>query len=169
MIAAINRFVRRFIDQAGYVPPEWYALPKATDSVVPMVFAGVVLVIGDGLFMDTFNYVRAQLKQVWNAQFIAAVRAKGANPTPHVVKNMIVPVASCFASRFPVVLGGVVIVEYIFSLNGAGYTLLEAARLRDFPLVVGICLLFTVAVIAVHLVADVLRASVDPREVARGG
>jgi len=169
LIEAINRFVQRFIDQAGYVPPEWYALPKATDSVMPMVFAGVVLILGDGLFMDTFNSIRSQLNTLKSAQFISAIRSKGARTFPHLARNMLVPLVSCFAARLPMVLGGVVIVEYIFTLEGAGYLLLEAARLRDFPLVVGICVLFTVTVIVVHLIADLVKAAIDPREVARGG
>lgn len=169
LIEVVNRFVQRFIDQAGYVPPEWYALPKATDSVMPFVFAGIVIILGDGLFMDTFNSIRSQLNQLRKAQFIVAIRAKGAQTFPHLARNMMVPLVSCFAARLPMVLGGVVIVEYIFTLEGAGYLLLEAARLRDFPLVVGICVLFTVTVIVVHLISDLVKAAIDPREVARGG
>ncbi|MCA9560082.1 MAG: ABC transporter permease subunit, partial [Myxococcales bacterium] len=79
------------------------------------------------------------------------------------------PLVSGYAARLPIVLGGVVIVEYIFTLDGAGYLLLEAARERDFPIVVGLSVLFTATIIVVNLLADIVRALVDPREVARGG
>jgi ABC-type dipeptide/oligopeptide/nickel transport system permease component len=57
-----------------------------------------------------------------------------------------VPFISAFAARLPLVLGRVVIVEYFFTLDGAGYLLLEASKQRDFPIVVGLSVLFT----AVH-------------------
>ena len=78
-----------------------------------------------------------------------------------------VPFVSAFAARLPLVLGGVVIVEYVFTLDGAGYLLLESSKQRDFPIVVGLSVLFTLAIIVMNLLADLVRAVVDPREVAR--
>jgi hypothetical protein len=89
--------------------------------------------------------------------------------TPHLWLNLAVPIFSAFVSRLPVVLGGVVIVEYVFTLDGAGYLLLEASKQRDFPIVVGLSVLFTLAVIGVGLLADVARGLIDQREVARDG
>ncbi len=165
----MNWFVHAFVEQGGYETPVWYPIPIASDSAMPYVFAGLVLLAGDGLYMDYLNTVRAELNALRNAQFIAAVRAKGAGVVRHIARNLVVPFVSAFASRLPIVLGGAVIVEYVFTLEGAGYLLLEAARERDFPVVVGLSVLFTVTIIAVGLLADVVRAIVDPREVARGG
>ena len=166
----INWFVRTFVEANGYDTPPWYPIPIYTgESLMPYCFAGVVLVLGDGLFMDVMNTIRAELLALRNSQFIAAVKAKGASTLPHTVLNLIVPLLSTFASRLPLVLGGVVIVEYVFTLDGAGYLLLEASKQRDFPVVVGLSVLFTLAVIVVNLTADLVRAMVDPREVARNG
>lgn len=166
----VNAFVRRYVEDAGYETPPWYPIPIYTgESIMPYVFAGMVLILGDGLFMDVMNTLRAELLAIRNSQFIAAIKAKGASTAPHTVLNMVVPVLSTFASRLPLVLGGVVIVEYIFTLDGAGYALLEASKQRDFPVVVGLSVLFTLAVIAVNITADIVRAAVDPREVARNG
>lgn len=167
---AINMFVQRYVQQAGYVTPPWYPIPiGATGSVMPYFFAAITLIAGDGLFVDLLNTVRAELNALRSAQFIQAVRAKGARTTGHIARNMIVPLTSAFASRLPIVLGGVVIVEYIFTLEGAGYLLLEASRERDFPVVVGISVLFTATIIVSSILADLIRSAVDPREVARGG
>lgn len=119
--------------------------------------------------MDMFNTVRAEISAVRNAQFIAAVRAKGASTAPHTLRNLVVPFISAFAARLPLVLGSVVIVEYFFTLDGAGYLLLEASKQRDFPIVVGLSVLFTLSIIVMNLLADVVRAAIDPREVARNG
>jgi len=167
--AAVNAGVQRFVEQAGHETPPWYPIPIYSDSIVPYFFAGFVLVMGDGLLMDTFNAVRAEILSVRGAQFIAAVRARGASVTPHLWLNLAIPIFSAFVSRLPVVLGGVVIVEYVFTLDGAGYLLLEASKQRDFPVVVGLSVLFTLAVIVVGLLSDVARSVIDQREVARDG
>jgi len=165
----MNTLVRRLVEDAGHDTPPWYPIPIYSESVMPYFFAGLVLVAGDGLFMDMLNTVRAEILAVRNAQFIAAIRAKGASTLPHTFLNLVVPFVSAFAARLPVVLGGVVIVEYVFTLDGAGYLLLEASKQRDFPVVVGLSVLFTLAIIVMNLLADVVRAAVDPREVARNG
>ena len=61
----------------------------------------------------------------------------------------------------------VVVVEYIFTLDGSGYLLFEAAKVRDVPVVVGVSLFFIAAVILMNLVLDLVKAKVDPREVTR--
>ena len=60
-----------------------------------------------------------------------------------------------------------VIVEKIFGIEGAGFLLIEAAKVRDLPMVVGVSLLFTVTIILATLLSNLLRVVVDPREVAR--
>lgn len=168
----VNYLTDRYVVQGGYEPPVWHPLMgfvEASVSIMPFVFAGVVLVISDGIFVDLLNALRAELAALRHAQFIAAVRSKGASIFVHVTRNMVVPIVSSFASRLPMVVGAVVIVEYVFTIEGAGYVLLEASKARDFPVVVGVSVLFTAVIIAVNIAADILRALVDPREVARGG
>ena len=120
--------------------------------------------MGDGLFTDLLNALRSELNQLQNAQFMNAVRAKWASTTPHLIKNLIVPTLSIFTARLPLVLSAVIIVEYIFTLDGSGYLLLEAAKSRDVPVVVGVSLFFIVSVITVNLALDLIKAQIDPRE-----
>ena len=169
LMMGLNAFIKAFVFDAGYVPPNWYPIPIYTESIMPYVFAAFALMAGDGLFMDFFNAVRAELNALRNAQFIAAIRSKGASIRGHIARNMVVPLISGYAARLPIVLGGVVIVEYVFTLDGGGYVLLEASKERDFPIVVGLSVLFTATIIVVNLIADLVRAVIDPREVSRGG
>ncbi|MFN3202139.1 MAG: ABC transporter permease [Bradymonadia bacterium] len=157
--------------QEGFDPPAWYPLFWETEgkSLMPYVFAGGVLMVADGMLMDTFNAVRAELLRLQGSQFIAAVRAKGAGTVRHIARNLIVPLVSAYAARLPLILSGAVIVERIFALNGAGYVLFESAKFRDFPVVVAVSVCFTVTIIVVNVIADLVRAAVDPREAAHGG
>ena len=169
MIQVLNWFVFTYIESGGYVTPPWYPVPIYTDSLMPYVFAGVALLLGDGLFIEYFSSVRAELQRLKRSEFVAAIRSKGASTALHVAMNMLVPMVSGYAARLPLMLGGVVIVEYIFTLDGAGYLLLEAAKVRDFPLVVGLSVLFTTIIVLANVLTDVVRSLVDPREVSRGG
>ncbi len=166
---AVNELVYRLVDARGFVTPSWYPIPIACSSMMPYLFAGITLILSDGLLIDLVNYLRSELQALRRSPFIAAIRAKGARVTGHLLKNMVVPILSAYASRLPVVLGGVVIVEYVFTLDGAGYVLLEASKNRDFPMVVGLSVLFTALVILVNIISDVVKGWLDAREVAHGG
>ena len=169
---SINAFIFMQLEGGGRMGPSWYPIPtyqSISESLAPFSFAMISISHGDGLFMDLFNALRAELRAVGGAQYMNAVRAKGAPVLPHMVKNLIVPTLSIFTARLPLVLSAVVVVEYIFTLDGSGYLLLEAARVRDVPLVVGVSLFFISAVIVMNLILDLVKAAVDPREVTRVG
>ncbi|MEZ4473896.1 MAG: hypothetical protein R3F60_24525 [bacterium] len=76
-------------------------IPIYSDSLMPYVFAGFAMLAGDGLFMDWFNTLRAGLLGLKRAQFITAVRAKGARTVGHIARNLVVPVLSGFSARLP--------------------------------------------------------------------
>jgi peptide/nickel transport system permease protein len=167
----INEFIQLQLAGGGQIPPPWYPIPtyqKITDSIAPFCFAALSISLGDGLFTDLFNALRAELTSLNESLFISAVRAKGAAVRSHLIKNLIVPTLSVFTARLPLVLSAVVIVEYIFTLDGSGYLLLQAAKNRDVPVVVGVSLFFIFAVIVMNLILDLVKALVDPREVAKG-
>ena len=119
--------------------------------------------------MDLFAVLRAELHRLRESQFIAAVYARGGSPLPHLIRNLCLPVLSLYTARLPLVLSAVVIVEYIFTLDGSGYLLLEAAKERDVPFVVGLSLFFTLTVIAMNLLLDIAKGLIDPRESAYEG
>lgn len=169
---SINAFIYMQLEGGGRMGPSWYPIPTyqaISESLAPFSFAMISISLGDGLFIDLFNVLRAELRSVNSAQYMNAVRAKGAPTLPHLIKNLIVPTLSIFTARLPLVLSAVVVVEYIFTLDGSGYLLLEAARVRDVPLVVGVSLFFIAAVIVMNLILDLVKAAIDPREVTRVG
>jgi peptide/nickel transport system permease protein len=169
LMKVINDFILWQLSGGGQIAPSWYPLPVGSEpSLAPFGFAILAISLGDGLFTDTFNAVRAELTRLNQSLFINAVRARGAHTWPHLLKNMIIPTLSIFTARLPLVLGAVVIVEYIFTLEGSGYVLLQAAQSRDVPVVVGVSILFIVAVIVMNLILDLVKSLVDPREIAKG-
>jgi len=168
LIHGINSFVRYNVSPDVIFTLDWYALGQPSDSIVPTLIGGLALVLSDGLFVDYLNALRAELIKLKTSQFIMSVRSRGASIWPHIIRNLWVPLVAGYAARLPLVLSSVVIVEKIFGIEGAGFLLIEAAKVRDLPMVVGVSLLFTMTIIAVDLLASIVRIVTDPREVARG-
>jgi peptide/nickel transport system permease protein len=81
----------------------------------------------------------------------------------HAVRNAMLPVVSLSALNFGFVLSGSIAVESIFSWPGLGQATLEAIRGPDFPMLQGLFLLFSAALIVANLLVDLLYGVLDPR------
>jgi len=99
--------------------------------------------------------------------FVRTARAKGQIERKvifkHALHNALLPVVTVAGTEFGFLLGGAVVIEQVFSINGVGKLLLEGIRMKDVPLVTGcavfICFLFMI----VMLLVDILYAYIDPR------
>jgi peptide/nickel transport system permease protein len=81
----------------------------------------------------------------------------------YAARNAILPSVTGFALSLGAVVGGSMLTEVIFNYPGVGYTLFEAVENQDFPLMQGLFLIISLAVIAANLVADVVYVVLDPR------
>jgi peptide/nickel transport system permease protein len=81
----------------------------------------------------------------------------------HALRNAIVPVVTIIGLQFGALLGGVIIVEIIFSWPGIGQLLIPAIMRRDYPLVQGCILFISVVYIFVNFIVDIIYAYIDPR------
>jgi peptide/nickel transport system permease protein len=81
----------------------------------------------------------------------------------YAARNAILPNLTGFAMSLGFVVSGAILIEYVFNYPGVGFMLLQAVDGEDYPLMQGLFLLITVAVLFAILVADVLTALLDPR------
>ena len=81
----------------------------------------------------------------------------------YAARNAILPNLTGFAMSLGFVLGGAILIEFVFNYQGVGYWLLNAVNNEDFPLMQALFLLITVAVLLAILVADIATALLDPR------
>jgi len=81
----------------------------------------------------------------------------------YAARNAILPSVTGFALSLGAVVGGSMLTEVIFNYPGVGYTLFEAVQNQDFPLMQGLFLIISLAVIAANLIADVVYVFLDPR------
>ena len=111
--------------------------------------------------------IRAGMIEVLSADYIRTARAKGL-PTSivifkHALRNAIVPVVALAAVQLGFLLGGSVVIETIFALDGLGYLAYQSIIQKDFPVTQVIVLLLSVIYILLTLASDIANAWLDPR------
>ena len=111
--------------------------------------------------------MRSSLLEVKDEEFVATARAKGVKDTDvrrrHAVPNALLPTLTLVFYSFGFVLGGAIIIEYVFSWPGLGSLTYDAINELDYPLLQAIFLLTSTAVILFNLAADILYVYLDPR------
>ncbi len=99
--------------------------------------------------------------------YVKTARAKGLPDRrimyDYAARNAILPNLTGFAMQLGYVLGGAIVIEYLFSYPGLGYLFYTASTTRDLPLMQGLFLFYTLAVLVCVLVADLITAVLDPR------
>jgi peptide/nickel transport system permease protein len=99
--------------------------------------------------------------------YVRMARAKGLPPRrimfDYAARNAILPNLTGFAMSLGFVVGGAILIEYVFNYPGVGYMLLQAVQNEDYPLMQALFLLITVAVLVAILLADIATAIFDPR------
>jgi peptide/nickel transport system permease protein len=111
--------------------------------------------------------VRSALAEELGKPYLVTARAKGLGRARvavlHALKNALVPVVTVVGLQFGSLLTGAILTETIFGWPGLGRLLIQAIRLRDYPVVQGAVLLIAVTYVAVNLVTDLVYAWIDPR------
>lgn len=111
--------------------------------------------------------IRAGMIEVLDADYIRTARAKGL-PTravilKHALRNAVIPVVALTAVQLGYLLGGSVVAETIFALDGLGYLAYQSITFKDFPVMQLIVLLLSVIYVTLTLASDIANAWLDPR------
>jgi peptide/nickel transport system permease protein len=125
------------------------------------------IAIGKGLAAVLFRMTRAATLDALGHDYVRTARAKGLSPRRvllvHVLRNALNPVVTVLGLQMGTLLGGTVLVEYVFNWPGLSTPLLRAVEARDYPMVVGIVLTISVLFLLINLVVELLHAAIDPR------
>jgi peptide/nickel transport system permease protein len=81
----------------------------------------------------------------------------------HILRNAAVPVLNIFGVQIGALLGGVLIVEYIFNYPGIGLLTVQAVLERDFPVIQGVALLSACLFVVINIFVDLISTKIDPR------
>lgn len=134
------------------------------DLVLHMVLP--VLVLALSFAGSNIRYIRSAMLEILQADYLRLAKAKGIGMKKvilkHGLKNALVPIVSLIGTQIPLLFGGAVIVEQVFSWPGLGLMTMSAIISRDYPVIMGVCLLSAIVVLIGNLVTDILYAWINP-------
>jgi peptide/nickel transport system permease protein len=144
----------------------WRLLPiTGSDSWRHFVMPAVAL--GYYVTPAVMRLTRAGVLEVLSSDYIRAARAKGLRPGTvlfkHALRNAIIPVVSLAAVQLGFMLGGSIVIETIFQINGLGYLAWESIQRKDLPTMQAIVLVLSMIYVVLTLGADLANAWLDPR------
>jgi peptide/nickel transport system permease protein len=113
------------------------------------------------------RFIRANMAEVLQQDYVRTAKAKGVGPmrlvVRHAFRNTMIPMATLVGLSLPALLSGSVILERIFTWPGMGQLFLDSILNHDYPVIMGLTLVFSTLTLLGTLLADVLYAVVDPR------
>jgi peptide/nickel transport system permease protein len=127
--------------------------------------------IAKSLVAVIFRMTRASVLDALGRDHVRTAKAKGLTPAKvfnrHVLRNALGPVMTVIGLHLGTLLGGTVLVEYVFNWPGLSTPLIRAVEGRDYPMVAGIVLTISGLFLLINLAMDLLYAALDPRARAR--
>ena len=156
--ALVMLLMQIFSVQLGWLPTvgadSWkhYILPSLT--------------LGAGVAAVMARFTRSSFINILKEDYVRTARAKGLNETvvvaKHAFRNALIPIVTMMGLQFGFLLGGSIVVEVVFNWPGMGRLLVDAVDMRDYPIIQGLVLLFSLEFILINLAVDVLYAVINP-------
>ena len=113
------------------------------------------------------RFVKSNMEEVVRQDYIRTARAKGVGPVRvmmhHAFRNTLIPFVTLIGLSLPALVGGSIVIEQIYNWPGIGTLYLASILQRDYPVIMGLSLMFSTLTLLGQLLADILYAFVDPR------
>ncbi|MDF2609552.1 MAG: peptide transporter permease [Lachnospiraceae bacterium] len=147
--------------------------------------SGMITMGGEGGFLDVIQhmilpvtvltvavagrnirYVRSSMLEILEQDYLRTAKAKGVKKfyiiSKHAMRNALIPIITVIGMEIPVVFGGAVIIEQIFSWPGMGLLTMSSILSRDYPTIMGLNLVAAIIVLTANLVTDIAYSVVNP-------
>lgn len=145
----------------GGLSSPFYTIDGLKELILPAI------TLGTGSAAMIARMTRSSMLEVVRADYVRTARAKGIKEKKviwvHTLKNAMIPVITVIGLNFGVLLGGTIITEKVFAINGVGRLMIDAIAARDFPMVQGSVLLVATLFVLVNLIVDIVYTYIDPR------
>jgi len=151
----------------GWAPPVTFT-PLFEDPIANL--AGLILpaiAVGYRYSAVSMRMTRSTVLEVLREDYVRTARAKGLRETlvvvRHALRNALLPVVTVVSLEFAFLIGGLVVTEQVFNLNGIGKLLVDAVAHRDYPLIQALVLLLAAVFVIVNFIVDMIYVVLDPR------
>jgi peptide/nickel transport system permease protein len=143
----------QWLPTGGWEGPKYWILP-----VMAYAFAPIALVA---------RYTRASMVEALHADHVRTARAKGLSQrtviSRHVLRNAWIPMITVFGPLIPDLITGSIFIEAIFRVPGLGSYWVTSTFQRDYPMIIGLVMLWAVLIAITYLITDILYVFLDPR------
>ncbi|WP_108659807.1 ABC transporter permease [Acuticoccus kandeliae] len=156
-----------FALQLQLLPVQGYTSYR--DGVVPFLRSLALPTLSLGMIYVALiaRMTRASVIEVLNQDYIRTARAKGLTTPPilliHALKNAAIPIVTTVGLGIALLISGVVVTETVFALPGVGRLTVDAIVRKDYPVIQGVLLIFTVVYVLINLLVDLSYSLFDPR------
>jgi peptide/nickel transport system permease protein len=145
----------------GFTPIEDGFWPFLQGLILPTVALGLIYVA------LLARITRATMLDVLGQDYVRTAKAKGVGQRQmlfvHALKNAAVPIITVIGNGVALLIGGAVVTESVFAIPGLGRLTVDAILRRDYPVIQGVVLLFSLTYVLVNLAVDLLYTVFDPR------
>jgi len=125
------------------------------------------MVVGYRFASVLARLIRSSLLEILSEDFIRTARAKGASERKvvwvHALGNALLPAITVIGLEFAFLIGGLVVTEQVFNLNGIGKLFIQSIKFNDYTMIQGMVMMFAAIYVIANLVVDLLYAAIDPR------
>jgi oligopeptide transport system permease protein len=159
MVVVFSVLMAKWTQHAFFLPAADFALddhlimPVITLALLPIAY--------------TARLTRASTLDTVRQDFIRTAWAKGLSErlvvVKHVLKNSLIPVVTTLGPTFAFLVTGSIIVETVFNIPGIGRAFVTAVESRDYPMILGTTILFSIVIAIANLIVDVMYVFIDPR------
>ena len=151
----------------GWMPSlQWVPLTRNPGANLA-IMALPALTLGTATAAMITRMARSSMLDVLGREYVRTARAKGLPEGrvtfQHALRNALIPVVTVAGVQFGYIVGGIVVVEDVFTLPGVGRLLLDAIFQRDYPVVQGLILILAAAFMLLNMMVDLLYPVLDPR------
>ncbi len=143
----------KWLPTGGWDEPKQWIMPVVAYSLAPIAYIA--------------RFTRASVIEVVHSDYIRTARAKGLSERAvvwrHAMKNALIPLLTVFAPLIPDLITGSIFIEAIFRIPGLGRYWVTSTLERDYPMIIGLVMLWAALISITYLITDVLYVLVDPR------
>lgn len=143
----------------GLLPPS--GMTGFESYIMPTLTMGVILTA------TNVRLVRTAMLETLQSQYVMVARAKGLSERrvlyKHALRNCAIPLITYFGLQFGGMLGGLVVIEKVFSWPGLGTLAFDAVNARDYPVLQSVITVLALLIVGVNLIVDIAYSLVDPR------
>lgn len=144
-------------------PAEWWTSFLAALKIV----APAALVLGSASMGNEMRIGRTAVLETINSNYVETAKVKGVSGRAliwkHVFRNALIPLVPIITGEAFLLIGGSVVVEVVFAINGLGFLFFKAAKSADLPLLASLMFIFVLLLVATNILQDFLYTLIDPR------